>query len=206
MNPFEREHIRASDADRQLAADLVNAAHTDGRLTLPEHADRLSQVWQSTTLGELDGLVADLGGEWPIDSPQFDGSQITAGPDAAFQRCVAIFSTTKREDDWIVPEHLSILGLAGTIVLDLRKARFASYRVRIEVAATLSDVKIYVPDGVWIDDQLSVILGESVRKGVQSVDPEAPALRLDGFLAMSTLTVYGSGHKSWAQKLGLKGD
>ncbi len=52
--------LRASDADRELVIDLLSQAAADGRLTLPEHAERSERALAARTLGELTGLTADL--------------------------------------------------------------------------------------------------------------------------------------------------
>jgi hypothetical protein len=52
--------LRASDADRERTAQLLREHHAVGRLTAEEFEDRLEQVFQARTLGELDALLADL--------------------------------------------------------------------------------------------------------------------------------------------------
>jgi len=52
--------IRASDDDRDRTASLLREHHAVGRLTAEEFSERLDQVYQARTLGELDALLADL--------------------------------------------------------------------------------------------------------------------------------------------------
>jgi len=52
--------VRASDADREKTAALLREHHAVGRLTVEEFSERLDQVYQARTLGELDALLADL--------------------------------------------------------------------------------------------------------------------------------------------------
>jgi Domain of unknown function (DUF1707) len=52
--------IRASDADRDRAAALLQEHHAAGRLTAGEFHDRLEKAMESGTLGEIDELMADL--------------------------------------------------------------------------------------------------------------------------------------------------
>lgn len=54
------QHMRASDADRQRAADVLKAAVAEGRLTPEEHGSRLDRVLAARTYGELQELTADL--------------------------------------------------------------------------------------------------------------------------------------------------
>jgi hypothetical protein len=53
---------RASDADRDIAADILCAAVGDGRLTLDELDDRLGAALSARTTIELAALIADLPG------------------------------------------------------------------------------------------------------------------------------------------------
>jgi hypothetical protein len=52
--------IRASDADRDRAAEALREHHATGRLTVEEFQERLDRVYAAKTLGELDELMADL--------------------------------------------------------------------------------------------------------------------------------------------------
>lgn len=54
------EEIRASDADRDVVADRLAGALTEGRLDLTEYDRRLDLAMRSVTLGDLKPLTADL--------------------------------------------------------------------------------------------------------------------------------------------------
>ncbi|MBA2517428.1 MAG: DUF1707 domain-containing protein [Solirubrobacterales bacterium] len=58
-----RPALRASDADRERVAKVLNHHSTAGRLTVDELSDRTDLAYAATTLAELERLVADL----PID-------------------------------------------------------------------------------------------------------------------------------------------
>ena len=51
---------RASDADRERAADVLSAAFAEGRLTAEEHSERVQRAYGSLTRAELAALSADL--------------------------------------------------------------------------------------------------------------------------------------------------
>jgi DUF1707 SHOCT-like domain len=51
---------RASDAERERAADALRRHHADGRLSTDELEERTGRAYAATTLGELDQLFADL--------------------------------------------------------------------------------------------------------------------------------------------------
>jgi Domain of unknown function (DUF1707) len=62
VGPAQAPAQRASDADRDIAADILCAAVGDGRLTLGELDDRLGAALSARTTTELAALIADLTG------------------------------------------------------------------------------------------------------------------------------------------------
>ncbi len=52
--------VRASDADRERAVDVLSAAFAEGRLTGDEHSARVQLAYGSLTYDELAELCADL--------------------------------------------------------------------------------------------------------------------------------------------------
>jgi uncharacterized membrane protein len=52
--------MRASDADRERAAEVLREAHAEGRLSAEELHERLDAVFAARTYGELAPVTADL--------------------------------------------------------------------------------------------------------------------------------------------------
>src|SRR5579862_3358748 len=52
--------LRASDAERERAAEALRRHHADGRLTTDELEERTERAYASKTLGDLDRLFGDL--------------------------------------------------------------------------------------------------------------------------------------------------
>lgn len=69
--------IRASDADRDRVASLLQEHHAAGRLTAEEFSERVDAALRARTMGELDDLLADL--------PHVDLRRYTL-PDASLRR------------------------------------------------------------------------------------------------------------------------
>jgi Flp pilus assembly protein TadB len=61
--------LRASDAERERAAETLRRHHADGRLTTDELEERSERAYAATTLGDLDQLFRDLP---RIPAPQGD--------------------------------------------------------------------------------------------------------------------------------------
>jgi uncharacterized protein DUF1707 len=62
----DRAGLRASDADRERAVELLRGHAAVGRLTVEELDERCSRALEATTFGELDALTADLP---PVSAP-----------------------------------------------------------------------------------------------------------------------------------------
>ena len=60
--PIQAARLRASDADRDLAVDILCAAVGDGRLTLDELEERVGAALSARTRAQLAALIADLSG------------------------------------------------------------------------------------------------------------------------------------------------
>jgi Domain of unknown function (DUF4190)/Domain of unknown function (DUF1707) len=56
----ERGRMRASDADRDRVAQLLNAAYIEGRLHKDEHEGRLETALGARTYADLDKITIDL--------------------------------------------------------------------------------------------------------------------------------------------------
>ena len=63
---MDRAALRASDADRERAVDLLRGHAQAGRLTVEELDERCSRAFSAVTFGELDAVTADLP---PISAP-----------------------------------------------------------------------------------------------------------------------------------------
>jgi len=55
-----RGTMRASDADRDRVAELLNVAYSEGRLSKDEYDGRLENAFSARTYADLDQIVADL--------------------------------------------------------------------------------------------------------------------------------------------------
>ncbi|MDK1472925.1 DUF1707 and DUF4190 domain-containing protein [Streptomyces sp. 549] len=69
--------MRASDADRERAADVLKAGYAEGRLGHSEYERRLHLLHQAGTYGELQPLIADLP-QGPVPLPQMQSQPVPA--------------------------------------------------------------------------------------------------------------------------------
>lgn len=62
MDGPARPDVLASDADRDSAAGVLSSTFAEGRLTAPEHAERIRAAYGARTMVELAGLARDMPG------------------------------------------------------------------------------------------------------------------------------------------------
>ena len=66
----DRQHLRASDADRQEVIDRLRTALGEGRLKMDEFVDRMGLASEAVTYGDLAPLYADLPETGPVARPE----------------------------------------------------------------------------------------------------------------------------------------
>ena len=71
-----RAEWRASDADRDVTAERLRAAHGEGRLDTAELEERLERCYAAKTYADLEALVADL----PRPQPRPPRERVSVGP------------------------------------------------------------------------------------------------------------------------------
>lgn len=176
--------MRASDADRDRVADQLREALAEGRLTAEEHAERLDSVYRAKTYAELAPIVHDLpmvGGaaEVPRTAPSSVRSDLPA-PVAGSPNITAVFSGAQRSGRWLVEPQTNVVAVFGGVDLDLREAVLSQREVTLNVVAIMGGVSIQVPPGVRVKTSLSAVFGGCSIPPEDTIDPDAPVLRLTG--------------------------
>ncbi len=172
--------LRASDADRDRAASVLNEAMAQGRLTAEEHADRLDAIYAAKTHADLVPILDDLPGMSAAVAPAADVGAVA--PAATGSRLVAIFGGISRKGRWH-PEPLTrILTVFGGAELDLREAVLPGREITIDAVAVCGGVSITVPPEMRVIDTGSAIMGgrEIAGDSAESAAPDAPVLRITG--------------------------
>lgn len=172
-SPFD---LRASDADRERVAEVLNRALGDGRLTFDEHAERLERTFAARTLGDLVELTTDLvpGREQPIHvhpgSPH------------------VLFGSEKRSGRWVVPERFPVTAFFGTVELDLREALLQRRHVMIHASLLFGTVNLIVPEGVRVEFTGRSIVASRELKARPGDNPQPPMIEITGTVIMGRVS------------------
>jgi hypothetical protein len=65
------EPVRASDAERDQATEILRVAYAEGRLTRAELDQRTGAAYAAKTRADLSGLTSDLPGAVPADATAY---------------------------------------------------------------------------------------------------------------------------------------
>jgi DUF1707 SHOCT-like domain/Cell wall-active antibiotics response LiaF, C-terminal len=194
--PSDPSRFRASDADRDQAADRLREALAEGRLTPEEHAERIELVYSARTYAELAPVLQDL----PVAPVAPVAPGIRAAPAAAAQpdlplpahesaSIVAIFGGSERRGRWLVEPHTDIYTLFGGVNLDFREAVLTQREVTLNITCVFGGVDVKVPEGVRVTDSGTAIFGGRSISGDDPDDPNAPVIRLTGFTLFGGVNV-----------------
>lgn len=208
----EPSRIRASDQDRNSAAEALSRAFAQGQLDFREFDERTSTVWATTYRDELLPPLADLfpdparvldhplpavrPDQAPTPPPRSMSLQQVTGEPGGDSFSLAVMGGTERAGGWLcAPTHTSVAIMGGTD-LDLRQARLSARETVIYAVAVMGGIDIVVPedvriicDGVGIMGGFGVTDHKSVTLAREDIPADAPVIRLRGLGLMGAVEV-----------------
>ncbi|MGW4795178.1 DUF1707 domain-containing protein [Nonomuraea sp. NPDC004297] len=180
--------LRASDAEREAVVEELRVASVEGRLTLAELTDRTEAAYTATTHADLALLTQDL--------PTTGGAPAAAPASAREGRkrrwFVGVMGDSKRRGTWRIDQELGAVAVMGDVLLDLREAEVRTDTVEILAVSVMGDVKIIVPDGVYVDLDGMAIMGDK-KVNVMQAPPgmNVPVVRVQAYAVMGDVKVIG---------------
>lgn len=178
--------LRASDADRDRFSDILREALAEGRLTAEEHGERVDAVYRAKTLAELEPLVSDLPrAGHPAAGPA--PRSVPAGYPGSEENLVAVLSSSTRKGRWRVPARISAYSVFGNIEIDLSEALFEHQQVVVHAVSVFGNVEVRVPENVSLRGSGSGILGNFEVDTLESGDPRAPVVHIEGFAVLGNV-------------------
>jgi ketosteroid isomerase-like protein len=182
--------MRASDAEREIAAARLRIAARDGRLDLDELAERLDVAFAAVTRAELEKLTADLPAE---SSPSEPATK-------ARRWFIGIMGGGTQRGRWRIAEHCTVLNVMGGADLDLTDAVVSDTETEILVLSLMGGSKIIVPDGVHVElSGFAFMGGNDLRmEDAPPPPPGAPVVRVRAYSVMGGTDVKRRSRKSRA--------
>lgn len=163
--------VRASDGDRDAAAEALAEAVASGRLSLDEHSRRLDALYAAATSAQVAAVVSDL----PSLPVKRSGLYKAVDP----YKVVVIGGRAQRAGRFRIGRFCTLTALFGRIDLDLRTVVLSQDQVTVIVRSLASSVTVVVPKGWRIQEQVFVL---GSRQAIDSRDDlsTAPMIRLRG--------------------------
>jgi hypothetical protein len=191
----DHARLRVSDADREAAAQQLNRALSEGRITLSELEERLGIVYGAKTFAELEPPLADLPGA-AVVLPQ----AAVPVPARELVHLSTEMGSVKRTGDWPVPARLRLTTSMGSIHLDLTEARTLPRRIDVDVSTGMGSITLVLPEGASADvDGVKTSWGTVKTKVPHTPSGSGPHLTVTGSAGMGTLTIRKArkGMKDW---------
>jgi hypothetical protein len=183
--PGERREIRISDADRERAAERLNRAMAEGRISVDELQERLTTVYAARFGSDLTPVLSDLPGD-PLDLSA-DVLATPVGPPTVLRVGV---SGLKRRGDWRVPSRLRVQSSIGSVLLDFCDTELPEPVVEIELALGAGSARLLVPENATADVDGLVAAYGSVRSKVPARAVHGrPHFRIYGRTSAGSVTV-----------------
>lgn len=103
----------------------------------------------------------------------------------------AFWSGRKRSGSWVPARTIRVVACMGGVELDFRRAAFGVDEVELDVIAFMGGVEIVVPPGLHVETAGLALMGgfDENLEDVGPVDPDAPTLRITGFVLMGGVEV-----------------
>ncbi|HEY4281108.1 MAG TPA: DUF1707 domain-containing protein [Conexibacter sp.] len=176
-------HLRASDAEREHAAERLRQATGDGRLTVEELDERLEAVYAARLQAELEPLTADLPDEPAGREPAAGARRVRRVPVRAGEGgtswIVSVMGGNDRKGRWRIGRACRVVNVMGGSNLDLNDAELAAGEVTMTVVSVMGGSDIYVPEGMNVEvTKIGIMGGNDVDLGDDRPDPGGPVLRL----------------------------
>lgn len=171
--------LRASDADRHRAAELLRDAVGDGRLGLDELDERLERVYAAKTHTELAPVVADLGPVAPARDADVDPLVLETRS-----------GSLEQNGYWVVPQRVTARCTSGSVTVDFTQAHCPHPEVVVEASATSGTVTVIVPRGWAVRiESAHVGMGQIKNKATDPPQPGKPLVRVRGTVRSGSVRV-----------------
>lgn len=168
--------MRASDAERDAAAEKLADAVASGRLTMAEHNARLDAVFAVGTSEQVAAIVADL----PSRPAKKSGLYQAIDP----HKCVVVGGHVARAGRYRIGRFCKAIAMFGQVDLDLRSVVLSHdmHQVTILVRGVFGSVKVIAPAGWRLEEQVFVLGSKQAIERPDMGSTTPPILRVHGFV------------------------
>jgi len=173
--------LRASDADREQAAELLRRAAGEGRLTVDELDERLAAAFAARTRAELEALVADVVvGDARGAALGAPAATLPVVPGEGGTRwLISIMSGHDRRGHWRVGPKVLNFNFWGGSEIDFNDAVLSAQDTEVRIVSIMGGSDVYVPEGLDVQvSELSLLGGNDLHLGAGRPAPGGPTIHL----------------------------
>ena len=189
----ETPELRASDADREHAAEALRRAGGEGRLDVDELDERLHLAFAARTRSELEALVADVTVRDGVEDRAVGApaSRLAVRPgEGGSKWLIAVMGGADRTGRWRLAERVLNLNVMGGSELDLNDAELSGPLTQLRVVAIMGGAEVYVPEGLNVQvSHFAFMGGNEIDLGSERPDPGGPTVHLKLFSLMGGIEV-----------------
>jgi len=198
--------LRASDAERERAVEILSRAVADGRLSVDELDGRLASAYSLRTRRELAVLVADVSAGDALDGPLAAGPG--PGPGLAVRDgpggtgwMVSILGGHDRRGHWRIAREATVLNLLGGSEIDLCEVELSGPETQLNVYSVMGGCEVRVPAGVRVEvTKFALLGGNDVDLGDERPTAGAPVIRIRIFTLMGGVSLRRGPKQSRAER------
>jgi hypothetical protein len=174
--------LRASDAERDRAIELLQQHAASGRLTPSELEERTKKAYGAKARADLAALLQDL--------PTSAAGQL-AGQGKARRWFVAILGRPQRRGRSRLRGHAIALSLLAAPDIDLCNADIEGSKLVIYAFSLFGGPDIYVADSMKVEmSGFSSLVGNELEGSQSPADPEAPEIWIRSYSLIGGCTVW----------------
>ncbi len=193
---------RASDADRERAAEQLRHAGGDGRLDLDELDERVQLAFEAQTRGDLEALLRDVEERGPVARPTASSGVVVRPGEGGSSWVVSIMSGATRSGRWRVARRCTVLNVMGGSDIDLNDAEFAADDVEITVFSFMGGTDIYLPEDLRVEiSDIGIMGGNEIQRGAPEAERrDGPVVRLKLISIMGGTNVRRGPKLTWRER------
>jgi hypothetical protein len=185
------------EAEKERLIDAITDAYSRGEIEMPAFERAVGRITMSPDSSVLAVEAAAFGpalGPALVpparNSGDFGTSIATASDALDLVELACVSGSLRQEGEWVRAERYRLYLKSSSVRLDLREYEGRRrFRLHIELDATSSSLRIYLPEGFELQDRISERQSSTVRNKPKSSVYDDCIVLLTGSIRSSTISV-----------------
>ena len=171
---------------KEQAIEVLTRCYADEYLDTEEFEERVHKVNIAPSIRCLERELEDLPAQYHL--PAVSGQRLPVG-EGIPQSVTNVMGDRHCGSELIESAQVNSFNLMGDTVFDLRELPIPPGEMRLNITCILGDVKILLPKGVSLDNQINTLLADFKVKGSAGDHNNERTLSVSGFALLSDIKV-----------------